>query len=76
MIDHDTNPTQDTEHHLREPETLAKVLPAGGPLLPGHPAHKFPTWQCERCRLVSPEKQRASCMQGHASGCPMVESAA
>lgn len=35
MNDPDTNPTQDTEHHLRETELLAKVLPAGGPLLDG-----------------------------------------
>ena len=68
MIDPDNMPEQ--------PEQLTKVLPAGGPLLPVHPDHKFPTWQCERCRLVSPEKPRASCMQGHASGCPMVEGVA
>lgn len=38
MIDPDTNPTQDTEHHLRDGgELLAKVLPAGGPLLGQEP---------------------------------------
>lgn len=68
MIDPDNMPEQ--------PEQLTKVLPAGGALLPGHPDHKFPVWECSRCRMRSTVEHRAECMQGHASGCPMVEGAA
>jgi len=43
MNDNDTSPTQDTEHHLRDGgELLAKVLPAGGPMLGQEP-------ECRRC---------------------------
>lgn len=42
-------------------------------LLPGDPRAPFPVYECQRCRMLSPEKPRASCMQGYADGCPMVE---
>lgn len=50
-------------------EPLIKVLHAGGPLLP---SNKFPVWDCGRCGVRSTEPTRSSCMQGHATDCPMV----
>jgi len=55
-------------------EPLAKVLPAGGPLLPGHPADKTPVWRCEACGLLSTTERRPSCLQSRTFGCPMVKS--
>lgn len=104
MIDPDTNPTQDTEHHLRgdgvpdavvrgvainvpagavaahvysgDGELLTKVLPAGGPLLPGHPDHKFPVWECSRCGMRSTRPRIEGCPYAHGLGCPMAGGAA
>lgn len=53
---------------------LAKVLPAGGPLLPGHPADKTPVWRCEGCGLLSTTERRPTCLQSRTFGCPMVKS--
>ena len=55
-------------------EPLAKVLPAGGPLLPGHPADKTPVWRCEACGLLSTTERRPTCLQSRTFGCPMVKS--
>lgn len=32
-----------------DPEPLHKVLPAGGPLIPGHPDYPTPYRECTRC---------------------------
>jgi len=55
-------------------EPLTKVLPAGGPLLPGHPADKTPVWLCEGCGLLSTAVRRPTCLQSRTFGCPMVRS--
>lgn len=51
-------------------QPLHKVLPAGGPLLPGHPDYPMTFQQCEHCSARSPYGQP----QAHFKTCPLAPS--